>query len=162
MKTKTKKAIFIAVIVCSVLFIWSNSFRNGEVSKEASNGLRQLIIDFFEYCFGIDLKETFFFFFLRKIAHFTEYFILGAEVFLFRNAFLQKNKTTLLNITYIGALTAFVDETIQLIPALERSGEVGDVWIDICGYLLAFLAVFIVLQIIKKVKKYLQNKKNVL
>ena len=153
MKIKTKKAIFIAVIVCSVLFIWSNSFRNSEVSMNASNGLRQMIIDFFSYCFNIDIKKTFFMAFIRKIAHFTEYFILGVEMYLFRNAYLKKNKTTLLNITYIGVLTAFIDETIQLIPTLGRSGEVGDVWIDICGYLLAFLVVFVILIIIKSLKK---------
>ena len=97
MKIKTKKAIFIAVIVCSILFIWSNSFRNSEVSMNASNGLRKMIIDFFNYCFNVDIKKTFFVVFIRKIAHFTEYFILGVEMYLFRNTYLKKNKTAKLD-----------------------------------------------------------------
>ncbi len=162
MKIKTKKIIFFAVIICSILFIWSNSFRNGDASMNASNGLKKLIIDFFN-SIGIDIQNTFFIVFIRKFAHFIEYFILGIELYLFRNFYLQKTKTTLLNITYIGVFSAFTDETIQLIPSLGRSAEVGDVWIDICGVLLAFSVVFVILLIINKNKKrYLQSRKNVL
>lgn len=149
----TKKRMFLIIIVFTVLFIWSNSLKTGDASMNSSNGLKQIILDLLK-SFGINLENSFFIEYIRKFAHFTEYFILGGELYLYRYFYLKKSLSTFLNITYIGVFTAFFDETIQLIPSLERSGEVSDVWIDIFGVLLAFLILKILFIFIRAIKKY--------
>lgn len=138
-----KKYVFIAVIAVTILFIWSNSLKNSSSSMNSSNSIKSLILSIFEY-FGFDIKDTFFIHFIRKFGHFAEYFILGFELIIFRNAYYKDNKTALLNCFYIGAFSAFLDETIQLIPSLGRSAQVTDVWIDISGVLLAFLIIIFI------------------
>lgn len=149
----TKKRIFLIIIVFTVLFIWSNSLKTGDASMNSSDGLKQAFIDLLK-SFGINLENSFFMNNIRKFAHFTEYFILGGELFLFRNFYLKKSLSTLLNITYFGVFTAFFDETIQLIPALGRSGEVVDVWIDIFGIILSFLILKVFFVFAEKIKKH--------
>ena len=62
---------------------------------------------------------------LRKLAHGTEYLVLGVEL------------TLLLRLWRLLALcgmsTALFDETIQLFVA-GRSGQIRDVWIDLGGF----------------------------
>lgn len=142
-KKLLKKYVFIAVIVATILFIWSNSFRNSSSSMNSSNSIKAMILSIFEY-FGFDIRDTFFIHFIRKFGHFTEYFVLGFELIIFRNVYYRDNKVAVLNCFYIGAFSAFLDETIQLIPSLGRSAEVTDVWIDISGILLAFLIVIFI------------------
>ena len=109
----------------------------------SSNSIKAMILSIFEY-FGFDIKGTFFIHFIRKFGHFTEYFVLGFELIIFGNVYYRDNKAAILNCFYIGAFSAFLDETIQLIPSLGRSAEVTDVWIDISGILLAFLIVIFI------------------
>lgn len=155
----TKKTAFTVLIILTAVFIWSNSFKSGTASMNSSNGFKQIILDFFKSA-GIDLENSFLIEYIRKFAHFAEYFVLGSELFLFRHFYLEKNISSLLNITYIGAFTAFSDETIQLIPSLERSAEVADVWIDIFGIILAFSVlkiIFYSVSVIKNKHKTLQK-----
>lgn len=147
-----KKYIFLGIIIITVLFIWSNSLASGDTSMESSNSVKAMLLSLFSSV-GINLENSFFIEFIRKFGHFFEYFILGAELFIYRNCYLKKTSSTMINIFYIGAITAFLDETIQLIPGLGRSAEVTDVWIDISGISSAFLIVFIISYIIKMLKK---------
>ncbi|MEE1002693.1 MAG: VanZ family protein [Acutalibacteraceae bacterium] len=138
-----KKYIFIFIIGLTILFIWSNSMKVSDYSMNDSNGIKELIISFFG-SFGIDVRNSFFIEFIRKIGHFSEYFILGVELMIFKIIYLKNNINSLVNTFFIGVFSAFLDETIQLIPALGRSSQVTDVWIDIFGILTAFLLVFAV------------------
>lgn len=84
---------------------------------------------------------------LRKLAHFTEFFILGVEIcllFILCGKFRLKG---ILVVCLIGFLDACLDETLQIF--YERGASFIDVLIDFSGYL---LAVFIILIIVKIVK----------
>ncbi|MGN0174197.1 MAG: VanZ family protein [Acutalibacteraceae bacterium] len=154
-KQKIKKVIFIVVIVLTVLFIWSNSFRNSDSSMQSSNSIKELVLSFFNN-FGINLENSFFIVFIRKIGHFTEYFILGSELAVFKIIYLKKHFLSIVNVVSVGAVAAFFDETIQLIPSLGRSAEIADVWIDIFGVLSAVIIVCF----IHFLSKYLTKEKN--
>ena len=151
-RTNFKKYIFIIIIGLTIAFIWSNSVKVGDDSMNESNGIKELIISFFSN-FGIDIRNSFFIEFIRKIGHFSEYFILGAELMAFKIIYLKNNINAFINIFFIGVITAFLDETIQLIPALERSAEVTDVWIDVFGVITAFVFVQAVYLLVKLIKK---------
>ena len=152
MKNRNAKKFFlICLIALTTVFIWSNSFKNGESSMNDSNGIKQMIISFF-MSLGIDIEGTFFIEFIRKFGHFAEYFILGFELVLYKIMFLKKDICSYVNVFFYGVFAAFLDETIQLIPALDRSAEVKDVWIDIFGMVTAFVIVILIHIILKLIK----------
>lgn len=148
-----KKYIFILVIVLSIAFIWSNSIKVGDSSMQQSNFVKELFISFFAF-FGMNIENTFFIEFIRKFAHFFEYFVLGLELALFKNIYYKTSKKALYCLFSIGALVAIIDESIQLIPKLGRSGEFFDVCIDVLGVFIAFFVVFVVS---KKIKRKINN-----
>ena len=140
-----KKYLFVLIIVFTIGFIWSNSLKVADASMEQSNFVKQLILSFFSL-FGIDIENTIFIGFIRKFAHFFEYFILGIELTTYKSIYHKQSKKALWFVGFICVFVACIDECIQLIPALERSGELLDVCIDSFG---AILAIFVVNGIIK-------------
>ncbi len=81
---------------------------------------------------------------LRKLAHISEYGLLGVlwATELWLGAHTQKGRGAVIRLGFC-MLTAFLDETIQLfIPG--RSGEVRDIWIDTWGALLGILVVCLI------------------
>ena len=70
---------------------------------------------------------------LRKLAHFSEYGLLGVlwTMELWLGPHREKRRGAMERLSFC-MLTAFLDETIQLfVPG--RSGEIRDVWIDTAG-----------------------------
>lgn len=83
---------------------------------------------------------------LRKIAHFTEYAVLGA---LFASFFARARNPILLKPLAFGAFAALGDETLQLfVPG--RSGQLSDVWLDMAGVACGALLVWL----IRKIRKH--------
>ena len=80
-------------------------------------------------------------FIVRKIAHFTEYFVLGLELELY-----LKRKWLLA--AGVGFVVAFMDETIQMFSG--RGPLISDVWLDFFGCITAVAVVGCVMWIIKK------------
>ena len=82
---------------------------------------------------------------LRKIAHFTEYAVLGA---LFAAFFARTRNPILLKPLAFGAFAALSDETLQLfVPG--RSGQLSDVWLDMAGVACGALLVWLIHKIRK-------------
>ena len=89
---------------------------------------------------------------LRKLAHFAEYALLGAEVFLLIYFELHREgkmryappltPKPLAATLIFSALIAFADETIQLIS--DRGPAISDMWIDIFGYTAATLVFYVI------------------
>lgn len=130
------RAVTLAVlglsIVLTLAFIFSNSARS-QTSSAAQSSSFQAVIE------KIIPKDTdfgsFVFRNLRKIAHFTEYGLLGIEISAFiavisRRRVLMYKRFALLPI--VALATAFVDETIQIFS--KRGPSVSDMWIDIGGF----------------------------
>ena len=95
---------------------------------------------------------------IRKIAHFTEYGLLGIELALYVAVFTRNKKKSVLATLLFAFITAFLDETIQIFSG--RTSSIADVWLDLSGfavfsaltYLMTFLAV--------KIFAYIKHREN--
>lgn len=121
------------LLVCNLAFIWGNSLMPGEVSGAFSDWvkavLEQLLPGEDDGLPGGGL--------LRKIAHFTEFGLLGMCLgWLF--GMLRKKITWPIA---LGVAAACVDETIQrFVPG--RVSSLKDVAIDSCGVLTGMLLLY--------------------
>ena len=117
------------VLVLWMLFIWGHSCMPGKASSTESGFFLQLIRPLIEVL-GIDdltLVHTV----LRKMAHFSEYAVLGIL------AWRALGSERFAAAVAIGIATPCIDETIQLfVPG--RVGACVDVMIDMAGFALAF------------------------
>ena len=121
-----------ALVILYTLFIFSNSLQTGETSGHLSGQLTKAILGFLS-SLGIDLPYDGAHHFIRKAAHFSEYFILGLLV-----SHAQK-KAKILNFDYLcialwTLAVPCIDETLQLFTA-GRAGSPYDVLLDMCGCL---------------------------
>ena len=110
------------------LVIFSFSLQSGDESGKLSGGIVAWVVGLFfpEDFAHIELVH----FFVRKAAHFTEYFILGILLSLtVREA---KWNRPLLKAWALGTLVACCDETIQLFSD-GRAGMITDVMLDSSG-----------------------------
>lgn len=123
-----KLIIYICLAILWIFFIFAFSMQSGEESSQISGGIVSMLIGlFFPHDFAyIGQLE----FFIRKLAHFAEYFVLGVLV-------LQTLKQTkcpkqVLVSLVICVLVASCDETIQLFSG-GCSGKIADVVLDSVG-----------------------------
>lgn len=137
MKNTKRFSIFLLLTILWIMFIFSFSMQTGEQSSQISGGivsrvLAALGLGDFAYA---DLLETV----IRKVAHFTEYSVLGVVMSLM----IRETKCTKLVLTpwAIGALVACCDETIQLFSS-GRSGQITDVMLDSAGVLFGCVMVW--------------------
>ena len=131
-KTARRTWVWRAVLVCWCLFMWSRSLKAGDASLGDSAFVVGLVRPLFETV-GVtdaDLMQ----FVVRKLAHFTEYLVMGLVC---RQAFPADPGRRGNRAAYAArALTVVVvpsaDECSQLfVPG--RSGMVRDVLIDMAG-----------------------------
>lgn len=129
-----KKNINIILLIIWMIIIFIMSSFNGESSGNQSN----FIVNIISQIFSIS-NINYLSFIIRKLAHFTEYFILGILVI---NNFKKINKKIIFGSIIFCMLYAFTDEFHQLFVS-GRSGQIIDVLIDsfgsmcgIYGYLL--------------------------
>lgn len=133
-----KKIVKLLLIIIWLLVIFLFSNQDGSTSTSLTNGILE------KYLFFLD--SDIFFMIIRKMAHITEYFILGILVLNFINEF-KIDKKIVISILMCFILASF-DEFHQLfIP--DRTGCLLDVFIDMIG---ASLGISI-LSLIKNHKK---------
>ena len=99
-------------------------------------------------------------YFIRKLAHFTEYAILGSFSVPLLKIYFPKRPglTALLLSAPLGVLTALFDETIQLFVD-GRNGEIRDIWLDILGCVTGSLICVIFSAVLRKLKNIKNIKK---
>ena len=142
--SQIKKFPFLPVLLFVWLcVIWGHSMQPAYVSSNES-GTALVYINNVLHIFGIEVSE----FVIRKMAHFSEFMILGILL----NANMQKltksamqklciictpisRRLTHMTSLLLGVICAMIDETIQLFT-YGRSCEVRDVWIDFSGVIL--------------------------
>lgn len=133
-----KKIVKLLLIVIWLLVIFLFSNQDGSTSTSLTNGILE------KYLFFVD--SDIFFMIIRKMAHITEYFILGILVLNFINEFKIDKKIVVSSL--ICFILASFDEFHQLfIP--DRTGRLLDVFIDMIGASLGIL----ILSLIKNHKK---------
>ena len=134
LKRRRAALILMALIVCTIAFIWSNSLQNPDESMRRSDVAEKVIRPI---VLALPVKqwhsEDMVTFITRKLGHFTEYFLLGAELMLLAlllRPALRLRWTWLL--LFAGAIAA-LDESLQLTSG--RGAAVSDVLLDVFGAL---------------------------
>lgn len=146
-----KRALIIRIVltvltVAAVGFIFWNSSMSAVESTEESSPVTDMLNDFLR---SLDIPLTLTEGVVRKLAHFTEYTILGLLLSLTVHSYVRKPKKTLLLSLALGAVVPICDELIQLFPE-GRSCEVRDMLIDFSGVAFAALIVFLIISIKEK------------
>lgn len=137
-----KGRILYVCLGLTLLFIWGNSLMPASVSGAFSGWVKAVLSRFFTV-----VEETEGDGVLRKIAHGTEFAILGAELLLLGCIHSWHWSQVVLS----GFGTAFLDETIQLfVPG--RCGAIRDVWIDMGGFFVGLLICCVILKCRRKKK----------
>lgn len=120
-----RKNLFLILTVSWIIVIFSFSLQNGSLSSLQS-GFFSTRIHQFLLSMSIDIEKSTVSFIIRKLAHFTEFFILGCLV---RKSTLDIKDNRLL---YIIFLVPILDEFIQsFVP--DRAMSVIDMGIDSMG-----------------------------
>ncbi len=139
-----KTGIMKLLIVFTLCMIWGHSLVPAALSTNESMYFAARLNRLFGLLgFPLRFANDFY---LRKMAHASEYALLGAEMTMLSiwcgnlRGFRDR-----LRVLLYGLGAAFLDETIQLfVPG--RSGEIRDVWIDIGGYFLALTIISLILR----------------
>ena len=149
-KTKRAWTVILSVLVALTLaVIWGNSLLSKESSAAESAEVHGALSGLLDYIFGegvitVDV--------LRKLAHFFEFFILGAEVCFLVFVITGLKIKPFLIILPAGLVVAATDELLQFIS--KRGPSVTDVVIDFSGYASAFCIFALVILI-----RYLSKRK---
>ncbi len=132
--SKKCKTILTVLMVLTLALIWVHSMMPGDVSGEESGFVYRI----FKPVLDVFLPDTWVTEHLvRKIAHYSEYAVLGAEMFLYTVWFGDGSRRQLANTFFSGLTVAFLDETIQIFSG--RGSAVADMWIDLAGFTTALV-----------------------
>lgn len=122
----TREKRMIVLIFFTLLFIWGNSLMPGTVSSGLSDWVGHIL----SKLLGGAVDTTSGHGVLRKLAHGTEYLVLGIELTTLLRLWLCRPWSLPL---LCGTWAALLDETIQLFVD-GRAGQLRDVWIDLGGF----------------------------
>lgn len=112
-----------------ILFIFSRSLQPAEQSSAESAGVWEL---FNRWYHALGFQGEISVFLIRKLAHFTEFFLLGTSLYWTTWAYVPQVGGHITKPLLACVLVPLCDETIQLFSP-GRSSEVRDVWIDVAG-----------------------------
>lgn len=119
------------LIALTLAFIWVNSLMPRAESQAMSRGLLDRIVELLRWI-GIRLSPGSDHF-LRKLAHFVEFGILGAEFSFLLNLRYRQGRQGFVNCAFAGLSAAVIDESLQLLS--KRGSQVQDVLLDFCGFM---------------------------
>lgn len=151
--SKRKKITFWVFAILSIAltaFIFSNSLRAGEESSAQSDIVTDLANKLLG-SFGISIEPQELSHFIRKLAHFSEYFALGLTSAVTLSVF--KKRFYMIFSPIYCVIIAICDEFIMQAMTIGRAPMWKDVLIDSTGALTALIAVTVFL-FIRKEKRY--------
>jgi hypothetical protein len=153
-KSRKVKIIITAVLLgLTLIFIWGNSLLSMQKSGEESQSLYQIVEPVGRVFFGRLFTHDFF----RKLAHFSEFFLLALEINYLYFLVHGVKKEKLAEIISAGLFVAVIDEGLQILS--NRGAMVKDIFIDYSGYLVGTAVFFVVLLLIKTVKERRKKEK---
>jgi VanZ family protein len=147
MKSQRKK-IFLILSIIMTLIIWINSFLPADISGAQSGfvvGMVQSILELFNIEISVDTLSLW----IRKLAHFTEFMILGILWFFTIHEHRNTLKKSIIYVMIIGVSTAILDETIQLF-SIGRAFQILDIGIDTLGVMFGLFLCFMLTVLIHK------------
>ena len=134
LKRRRAALILMALIAFTIAFIWSNSLQNPDESMRRSDVAEKVIRPI---VLALPVKqwhsEDMVTFITRKLGHFTEYFLLGAELMLLALLLRPTFRPRFLWLLLFAGAIAAMDESLQLTSG--RGAAVSDVLLDIFGSL---------------------------
>lgn len=140
-KKNVKKIIYGIFVLIWMIIVFSFSNQNGKVSQSSSDIITNSIVKICDDYFGINLQNniTDISFVVRKLAHFSIYFMGGILIYNFLNAFSIKKKYIIIFSIVWGVIYAMTDEMHQFFID-GRAAQIRDVIIDSCGLIVAIFA----------------------
>ena len=123
------------LVLLTLAFIWGNSLLPRTESQEISRGLLAEICAALETV-GVHLDPQNDHW-LRKLAHFSEFGLLGLELCLLLWLNRHQSVQGFVNCAFAGLAVAVTDEALQLIS--NRGSQVQDVLLDFAGFLTGLL-----------------------
>lgn len=151
MGDKVRKILIIVIsilIALTLVFIHGNSCLSASQSSKTSGRVYNFFNKILPFIFNENFINANV---IRKLAHFSEFFILGLEVsllFILLNKF--KGKEILL-VLLIGIIDASIDETLQIF--FERGASVIDVFIDFSGFALSTFITWTIYYLKRRIKR---------
>ncbi len=146
-----KKLILWVLVIGCMVMIFSFSAQPAEDSQELSDSMLDEILRIFMVN-ASDETIAFLSVFIRKVAHFAVYALLGGMMFLAIRAHGVKDKRMVLAPWLLSALYAITDEVHQLmVPG--RSGQIKDVCIDSLGAITGILIVWATVSLFTRRRK---------
>lgn len=132
-KLVAKRITFSLITLLIIAFIFTNSATDADASSQSSMSVMDMLNDFLKFCrIDFTLSENF----VRKLAHFVEYFILGASMFFTVRSFDLRKTYCVFTVPLMGFAVASIDETIQRFFS-GRSCQFSDVLLDFVGVTVA-------------------------
>lgn len=146
-----KKTILALLLGLTLLFIWGHSLADRAASANESGLVLELLSPILELVMG---KGNVTDHFVRKLAHFSEFFALGAELLWFfsldsAGKEVLSERACLLALSH-GMLSALLDETVQIFSG--RSAAVPDIWLDSAGTAAGILIALVLIRIFVRKK----------
>lgn len=135
-KSKILRFSLIFLVLATLIFIFVQSMLPPAQSAEESNKVGEIVGEIIppETPVGNYVQIN-----IRKIAHFVEFAILGAEVAFYVMIF-ERKLTRGLVVYPAAMILAFFDESIQMFSG--RGPAILDVWIDFSGFCASSLLIF--------------------
>jgi VanZ family protein len=125
---KVATIVVVVLLLVTLVFIWGNSLRSEKASGAESGCVLQMIQPFLESFLGKGIITDHL---VRKLAHFTEFGALGAELALLVVLRGRPRAQALINGLAGGLAAAVTDEALQLLSG--RGSMVQDVLLDFSG-----------------------------
>lgn len=136
-----KRIIYGILVIIWMALVFVFSSQNGEESKRTSGYFTDKVVQIISSVktdINIEDTEEIISFIIRKMAHFSIYFVGGILIFNFVNTFPLKLRNVMLLAFVLGCVYSISDEIHQLFIS-ERAGQIRDVLIDSTGVLIAIL-----------------------
>jgi VanZ family protein len=156
-QTVLRVAFFVAIIA-TLTFIFYNSTLPPEASEEQSGAVGDFIATIIPPDTSIG---NFIITYIRKIAHFSEYGLLGIEIAAYIVVFYKEKRVKrALTAFLVPVVVSFVDESIQILS--DRGPSISDMWIDVGGFitfsLLAYGVCYLAYLVAKLICSYLKQR----
>ena len=145
---KRRNIILGLLVLLTLAFIWGNSLLPREESQEISRGLLAELCAVLENVgLYIDPQNDHW---LRKLAHFGEFGLLGAELALLLCLNRRQSVQGFINCAFAGLAVAVTDEALQLIS--NRGSQVQDVLLDFAGFVTGLLVWALLWSAVEKIR----------
>ena len=151
---KIGRIFLLVLIFASIAHAFIQSALPPEISSAESNKVGDIIEEIIppETPQGQFVQKN-----LRKLAHFTEFFIIGTFTTIYVLVYMRKKSAFCVHIPF-GIFVGLLDETIQIFSG--RGPSVTDVWIDSLGYVTATAIVALLLLSAFFIHRWIKRRKS--